>query len=325
MNKQKVFISSIINEFARERKSLFNYLTTDALLGRFFEPFIFENLPATDQSTDKVYIDEVRRCNIYIGLFGKEYGFEDQNGLSPTEHEYNEAGRLNKTRLIFLSDYKSDERHPKESALIKKAESEVVRKRFSSVSELKAGVYAALIKFLEEKEIIRTGPFDASSCFSARLEDIDADKIISFISLAKTNRGFPLAHESTLVNTLTHLNLLNENKISNAALLLFGKQPQRFFISSEVKCAHFHGTEIVKPIPSYQIYKGDVFQLVDQAVDFVLSKINLQVGTRDKGTQAPVKYEIPRAVIAEAIVNAVVHRDYTSNGSVQVMLFKDRL
>jgi predicted HTH transcriptional regulator len=30
-------------------------------------------------------------------------------------------------------------------------------------------------------------------------------------------------------------------------------------------------------------------------------------------------------VVAEAIVNAVVHRDYTSNASVQVMLFKDRL
>jgi ATP-dependent DNA helicase RecG len=39
----------------------------------------------------------------------------------------------------------------------------------------------------------------------------------------------------------------------------------------------------------------------------------------------PTKYEIPQEVVAEAIVNAVVHRDYTSNASVQVMLFKDRL
>ena len=36
-------------------------------------------------------------------------------------------------------------------------------------------------------------------------------------------------------------------------------------------------------------------------------------------------YEIPREVVAEAIVNAVAHRDYTSKGSVQVMLFADRL
>jgi len=39
----------------------------------------------------------------------------------------------------------------------------------------------------------------------------------------------------------------------------------------------------------------------------------------------PVEYEIPREVVVEAIVNAVAHRDYTSNGSVQVMLFADRL
>ncbi len=56
-----------------------------------------------------------------------------------------------------------------------------------------------------------------------------------------------------------------------------------------------------------------------------MSKINLSVGTRVQGPQAPVEYEIPRDVVAEAIVNAVAHRDYNSNGSVQVMLFTDRL
>ena len=36
-------------------------------------------------------------------------------------------------------------------------------------------------------------------------------------------------------------------------------------------------------------------------------------------------YEIPKEVVTEAIVNAVAHRDYTNKGSVQVMLFADRL
>jgi len=68
-----------------------------------------------------------------------------------------------------------------------------------------------------------------------------------------------------------------------------------------------------------------VFDLVDQALDFVLSKINRSVGTRALGSQAPVEYEIPREAVAEAIVNAVAHRDYASLASVQVMLFADRL
>ena len=80
-----------------------------------------------------------------------------------------------------------------------------------------------------------------------------------------------------------------------------------------------------KASPAYQVCKDSAVDLVDQAVDFVMSKIALRVGTRAAGPQADVRYEIPRAVVVEAVVNAVAHRDYTSNGSVQVMLFADRL
>ena len=48
---------------------------------------------------------------------------------------------------------------------------------------------------------------------------------------------------------------------------------------------------------------------MDQAVDFVLSKINLAVGTREHGTQAPVEYEMPPEVIREARVAARVFGD----------------
>src|SRR5207249_3603673 len=78
-------------------------------------------------------------------------------------------------------------------------------------------------------------------------------------------------------------------------------------------------------IPSYQVYKGTAFELVDQALDFVMSKIARRVGTCALGPAVPVDYELPREAVAEAIVNAVAHRDYASNASVQVMLFADRL
>ena len=53
------------------------------------------------------------------------------------------------------------------------------------------------------------------------------------------------------------------------------------------------------PFPFYQVYKGNLFELVDQAVNFVLSKIDLAVGTRAAGPEAPVAYEIPPEVISE--------------------------
>jgi predicted HTH transcriptional regulator len=68
-----------------------------------------------------------------------------------------------------------------------------------------------------------------------------------------------------------------------------------------------------------------VFDVVDKAVDFVMSRIDVHVGTRAYSTTVDVTCEIPREAVTEAIVNAVIHRDYRSNASVQVMLFKDRL
>ena len=182
-----------------------------------------------------------------------------------------------------------------------------------------------LVHYLSSRELIREGPFDAAPCRGAALSDLDPERMARFIRSARRERGFPLPEKATPTELLTHLNLLDAGRPTHAAVLLFGQRPQRFLISSEVKCAHFHGTQAAKPIPSYQVYKGSVFDLVDQAVDFVLSKINLAVGTRAQSTEVPVVYEIPPEVVREAIVNAVAHRDYTSNGSVQVMLFSDRL
>ncbi len=51
----------------------------------------------------------------------------------------------------------------------------------------------------------------------------------------------------------------------------------------------------------------------------------LSVGTWAESVQAPVTYEIPKEIVIEAIINALAHRNYTSNGSVQVTLFAGRL
>ena len=325
MTPIRIFISSVQKEFADERAALRDYLRGDALMRRFFEVFFFEDVPAADRRTDNLYLDEVRRCDIYVGLFGNDYGSENAEGLSPTEREFDLATAERKYRLIYVRGTDDDARHPKMRALVRRAEGGLIRKRFNTPSELVAGLYAALVEYLEEKQLIRSGPFDAAPCTKATPEDLDPERMAWFIRTARATRRFPLAPGASPADLLEHLNLLDDGRVTNAAVLLFGKQPQRFLISSEIKCAHFHGTEVAKPIPSYQVYKGTVFDLVDAAVDFVLGKIALSVGTREAGPQAPVRYEIPKEVVAEAVVNAVAHRDYTSNGSVQVMLFSDRL
>jgi ATP-dependent DNA helicase RecG len=325
MSKQAIFISSVQKELADERRAIRDFVRGDALLRRFFDVFLFEDLPASDRRADDVYLAEVGRCSIYVGLFGQEYGHANSTGLSPTELEFDRATELGKTRLIFVKGADDHSRDPKMRALIGKAGSQLIRRRFAGISDLNASLYASLVEHLERVGHLRTRPFDAAACPDATLADIANDKVKWFLGVARRERQYPLREDATPAKALAHLNLLDAGKPSHAAILLFGEQPQRFLITSEVKCMHFHGTEVLKPIPSYQIYKGTVFELVDQAVDFVMSKINRSVGTRAESNQAPVTYELPHLAVAEAIVNAITHRDYTSNASVQVMLFSDRL
>ena|SRR5574344_143979 len=326
MKRTRIFISSVQNEFADERAMLANYIRTDALLGKFFEPFIFEEVPANEQSPQQVYLKEVEMCDIYLGLFGTKYGYEDKERVSPTEREYDLATQLHKNRLIFIKDT-DHERDPKETSLIKKAEKDIVRKTFNNIDALRTGVYASLVRYMEENGIIRWRPFDASTDNGATLDDLDEDKMNNFIHVARRQRSFALAEGTKPEVLLRHLDLLDDNgQLSNAAILLFGKKPQKFFITSEVKCMQFYGNHVEKPVPSYQIYKGDVFQLVDQATSFVMSRIDTWIGARTESTASvPTRTELPIEAVQEAIVNAVCHRDYTSNASVQVMLFRNRL
>ena len=221
MLKKYIFISSVQREFAKERVQLCSYIRQDALLGRFFEPFLFEELPVFNASAEHAYLSDIASSDIYLGIIGNQYGFQDYEGISPTEREFDEATVLQKYRICFFKTSSTQtEREPKQQ--------------------------------------------------------------------------------------------------------LF-KNPQRFFQTSEIKCAQFYGNEVTKPIPSYHVYQGDLFSLINQAVDFIMSRINARVGTREKSVQAPIDFEFPLEAVREAIVNSVSHRDYTSNASVQVMLFKNRL
>ncbi len=285
-------------------------------------------MPANEASPQQVYLSEVEMTDIYLGLYGNKYGYEDEEGVSPTEREYDRAAELHKTRLIFIKSVDEEHRHPKETTLIKKVERDIVRKTFVDVEGLRTSVYASLVRYLEEKEYIRWQPFDAAFDTNAKLDDLDEDKMHEFIVLAKAKRDFPLPENSSPKKLLTHLSLMDDKgRISNSAVLLFGKRPQRFFITSEVKCVQFFGNVVEKPLPAYQICRGTLFDMIDQATAFVMDRVDLAVGTRAEGKTAsvPTDYELPPDAVKEAIVNAVAHRDYTSNGSVQVMLFRNRL
>lgn len=322
----RIFISSVQKEFAQIRRDLKAFLLGDAVLRRFVsEVFLFEEMPAKDRRADHVYLEEVERCDIYLGLFGYEYGHEDRQGLSATEREYNHATQLDKTRLIYVWGADEKKRAAKMRALVRKVGNELIRRRVEDVNALTTEVYASLVDYLDGIGALRVPPFDTAACDGAGLKDLSRKRIEWFLETAGRERGFPLKPNTTTQALLTHLNLFDHGKPTNAAMLLFGENPQRFHRTAEIKCIHCHGTEYRRPFASQQIYAGDLFDQANQAYDFVLAKINRAVGTRAGSITAPAIYELPPDAVREAIVNAIAHREYHSNASVEARLFADRL
>jgi predicted HTH transcriptional regulator len=123
---------------------------------------------------------------------------------------------------------------------------------------------AGSINGQRKMEIIRLFPFDATLNRTAKLEDIDEKKVMDFVARARKKRNFPFDEGTDYKTILSHLDLIADKKVTNAAILLFGKKPQKYMITSSVKCCQFYGNKVEKPIPSYHIYDGDVFQLIDQ-------------------------------------------------------------
>jgi len=322
----RIFVSSVQKEFAEVRTNLKTFLLGDAVLRRFIsEVFLFEELPASDRRTGEVYLEEVDRCDVYLGIFGYDYGFEDDAGVSPTEREFDRATLKRKERLIYVWGSDDEKRAPKMKALIRKASDVLIRRRvIEDPSALTAEVYASLVDYLDRRGALRIPPFDAAPA-DVSLQDLSRKRVSWFLETASRERGFPLTARTTTKSLLTHLNLLNDGRPTNAAALLFGSAPQRLHRSSDVKCSHSHGTAYQRPFLSYRIFEGDLFVLADQALEFVLARINRGVGTRDGSATAPAAFELPEAAVAEAIINGIAHRDYNSNASTEVRLFSDRL
>lgn len=325
MSKLKILISSVQNEFAEERKQLSQHFKTDALLSMFFEPVLFEELPAASQAPDQVYLDAVRESQVYLFLLGQEYDQENQNGISLTEQTYEYAKAHNSDILAFIKGDNQVNCQGHENSLIENVQKNFSYKRFWDISQLIGEVDAALVALLKRKGFIQQTSFDESLHPTAQLGDLDAGKIEKFVGLAISKRGLPIGQGASIEKVLTQLHLLQGEKICNSALLVFAKEPQRFFPTAIIQYGHFDGFKVGDAISDHKVFQGDLFEQIDQAVDFVLSKISLSVGVRSISSQASVRYEIPPAVVAEAIVNAIVHRDYNSHGSVRISLFSDRL
>ncbi len=167
--------------------------------------------------------------------------------------------------------------------------------------------------------------FDGQISSEANLSDIDERKVKEFVRKAKNKRKLNIDETLSLEDILKKLKLMNGEKLTNASVLLFGKNPQDFFIQAGVKCIRFKGTNITDDMLDFKDVDGDLFYQIDEIEKFIYRNISLMAWIEDRKIERQEKWEYPPKVIREALVNAIVHRDYRSTGKVQIRIYDDRI
>ncbi len=175
-----------------------------------------------------------------------------------------------------------------------------------------------VIAFAKQAGLIR---FDNKFC-SAQLADIDEAALGKFLRRALAERRLEIDSALPFAELLDKLELRQEEQLTYAAALLFAKEPQRFALQSEVRCARFKGTESLVFI-DMKVLRGNVVELIDNAEKFVMNHIRLAAEIVDFLREE--KWEYPLDAIREALTNAVCHRDYFSTANVHVSIYDDRL
>jgi len=87
MTKYRIFVSGNQKELVRERRAIKELVQENMLLREHFDVFLFEDHPAQGKSASKIYLAEVAKSDIYLGIFGNKYGDRSLDGLSATERE----------------------------------------------------------------------------------------------------------------------------------------------------------------------------------------------------------------------------------------------
>jgi ATP-dependent DNA helicase RecG len=161
--------------------------------------------------------------------------------------------------------------------------------------------------YYDEHPLLRTG-----------LADLDNDEIERYVS--QLGRDWPIDDRARL---LRNWRLTDGGHATVSGILLFGREPQVFLPSSGVVVAAFAGDDTSRDPIDVKELRGGLFDLLEDVERF----LNIYVASPHQivGFKPERREEIPAAALREAVVNALVHRDYTIPGPVRVFALADRV
>ena len=186
----------------------------------------------------------------------------------------------------------------------------------STKQELKG---SALSHFLLEKQG-RT--WDSVAVRDIKINSLSKGAISLFKKMAKQsqriNKGILNESMSSLMDKL---DLVEKSYIKRAAVLMFCSNPEKFIAGSFVKIGFFQNES---ELLYHDEIKGDLFNQSQKTLEVLFSKY-LKAAINYHGIQRIESYPVPDDALREAVLNAIIHRDYSVNTPIQIRIYNDRI
>jgi ATP-dependent DNA helicase RecG len=161
-------------------------------------------------------------------------------------------------------------------------------------------------------------PFEEKTVRGFSVDDISKQKILAFAKEAGIRIG-----SVAIPQFLRSLRVADEAGVKNAGILFFAKDVYEYLHQAQTTLLAFKGTER-RHIYDRRDVRDDLLTQFNEAVDFL--KKHLNVRSEIKGVNREDIYEIPLEVLREAVVNALMHRDYSITGTqISVEVYDDRV
>jgi len=161
-------------------------------------------------------------------------------------------------------------------------------------------------------------PFEEKSVKGFTFDDVSKAKIRAFTREAAIRIG-----STAVPDFLRSLKVADEVRVKNAGILFFAKDVYDHLHQAQMTLLAFKGTDRVH-IYDRRDVRDDLLTQFNEAVGFLQKHLNVRSEIR--GVNRQDIYEIPIEVLREALVNALMHRDYSITGTqVSVEVYDDRV
>jgi ATP-dependent DNA helicase RecG len=156
--------------------------------------------------------------------------------------------------------------------------------------------------------------FDEQICEHFDFSDFDDEKFEYYLKLARISKSLERD------DILRSLHVLTDKGMTNAGVLFFAKKPFKYIMTSRIRCVLFKGNDRVHILDKKEVDKG-IIGNIEFAVRYL--EEHVPVRFEIKGLYRKEFPQFPKDAYREAVVNAVIHRDFFDGGEVAIEKMKD--